>query len=94
MPGLFLASDYKSVPGRLPTKNMSQRDAINTEPGDLQKKGNIWHKGNGPVVKDGLLMHTLLTQSFAGISFTWEKLFFNLYFYALKVAGIGICRTA
>lgn len=68
MPGLFPASDYKSMPGRLLAKNMSQRDAINAEPGDLQEKGNIWLIGNGPAVKDGLLMHTLLTQSFAGIS--------------------------
>ena len=91
MQGLFSSSDCKSVPGRLPAKNTSQRDAINTEPGDLQEKGSIWHTRNGSVVEDGLLTHTLLTQSFAGILFSWEKLVFNLYFHALKVAGIGFC---
>lgn len=70
---------------------MSQRDALNTEPGDLKDKGSIWHIGNSPAVKDEVLMHTLLTQSFAGISFRWEKLSFNLYFHALKVTGTGFC---
>lgn len=91
MPGLFPASNYKSVPGSLQAKNMSQRDAINTEPGDLKEKGGIWHIGNRSAVKDGLPMHTLLTRSFAGISFIWEKLSFNLYFHALKVTGTGFC---
>lgn len=91
MPGLFPSSDCKSAPGRPLAKNTSQRDAINTEPGDLQEKGNIWHIGNAPVVKGGLLVHALLTWSFAGILFSWEKLGFNLYFCALKVAGTGFC---
>lgn len=67
IPGLFSASGYESMHGRLRAKNISQRDAINRELGELQEKGNIWHIGNSPVLRDWLLIHTLLTERFAGI---------------------------
>lgn len=89
IPGLFPASGYKSMPGRLWAKNISQRDAISRELGELPEKGSTWHIGNSPVLRDGLIIHTLLTQRFAGISFSWEKLCLNFHFHGMKVAGAG-----